>query len=338
MKVCPLIFEPIYKPKIWGGDRIFTYFDRPPVSGGAIGESWELADLEEDQSRVVAGEFRGKTLNEILAKMGRDLIGDAELFEGRFPLLIKFLDARESLSVQVHPTEDVARKLGGNVRVKNEAWYILDTDPAGAIYHGLESGVTAESFREAMLTGRVEGILRKIPVKQGDCYYLPSGTAHALGAGVLVAEIQTPSDITYRTYDWSRVDSSTGRPRELHLDRAMECIDFKSPSPPARQDPISIADKEQTATRLVTCDSFLIDKVDVAAGSEFDIHTAELTVWMILAGGGLIDWDGKADSLEFCKGNVILLPAALPGIKMKVTSDIELLAVTLPSRGKKVSG
>ena len=199
MSVHPLIFEPIYKPKIWGGDRIFAYWRRSNPFDEGIGESWELADLEEDQSRVALGPAKGNTITELIPAWGRDLMGNVGLFEGRFPLLIKFLDARESLSVQVHPNEAVARKLGGNVRVKHEAWYILDAGPDGAIYHGLEPGVTAERLRNASLSGEMDGVLRKVDVSPGDCYYLPSGTPHALGAGVLVAEVQPPSAITYRT-------------------------------------------------------------------------------------------------------------------------------------------
>jgi len=263
MAVHPLIFEPIYKPKLWGGQRIFTHFSRPPIVPQPIGESWELVDLEQDQSQAVVGPACGKSLADLVAEWGGDLIGRAGLLDGRFPLLIKFLDARESLSVQVHPNERVARKLGGTVRVKHEAWYILDAEPGGVIYHGLEPGLDADSFRQAMLTGRVAGVLRKIPVKPGECYYLPSGTAHALGAGVLVAEVQTPSDVTYRTYDWGRVDPATGQPRELHLDQAIECIDFDSPSPPPMQQPPQVTGRWAVVTRLVTCPSFVIDEVHV---------------------------------------------------------------------------
>ncbi|MHC4442805.1 MAG: type I phosphomannose isomerase catalytic subunit [Planctomycetota bacterium] len=330
MSVHPLIFEPIYKPKIWGGDRIFTHFQRPPVGTKPIGESWELADLEQDQSRVVAGSLRGKTLAQLRDEMGRDLLGNAGLFEGRFPLLIKFLDAHKSLSIQVHPTEKVARRLGGNVRVKHEAWYILDADAGGFIYHGLEPGIKAESFREAMLEGKIAGVLRKINVKPGQCYYLPSGTVHALGAGVLVAEVQTPSDITYRTYDWGRVDSATGRPRELHLDRAMECINFDTPSPPPMQNQPRYSGKWTEIISLVACESFLIEQVCMTAGAELDIPFTEPVAWIVLEGTGLIELGSPNQSFEFCKGNVVLLPAALSGARLKITSAAKWLEVAVP--------
>src|SRR5688572_7876724 len=164
MLVAPLIFEPIYKPKIWGGQRIFTFFGREIAESQPVGESWELTDLEDDQSVVAVGPAKGKSLPELMRLWGAGLMGHVGTIDGRFPLLIKFLDARESLSIQVHPDEKVARKLGGNVRVKHEAWYILAAERGSVIYHGLEPGVDADSFREAMHTGKIEEVLRRIVV------------------------------------------------------------------------------------------------------------------------------------------------------------------------------
>jgi len=331
MIVQPLVFEPIYKPKIWGGNHIFTCFDREKTSTEPIGESWELADLEEDQSRVAIGEAQGKTLTELVADWGKKLMGQVKLIDGRFPLLIKFLDARQSLSVQVHPNERVARKLGGNVRVKHEAWYILATDPGGSIYHGLEPGIDARTFREAMVTGQVQGVLRRIDVQPGDCYYLPSGTPHALGQGVLVAEVQTPSDITYRTYDWGRVDSKTGQTRELHLDQAMECIDFESPQPSPMQERSHLANMAMTITRLVSCPSFIIEKVRIAEGARQHIARGEPAVWMMLEGEAVIAWEQGTEPIHVRAGNVILLPADLPtDAAVTVTKPAEWLDVTVP--------
>jgi mannose-6-phosphate isomerase len=330
MSVHPLVFEPIYKPKIWGGDCIFAYWQRPNPFDEPIGESWELADLEEDQSRVAIGPAKGSTITELLAAWGPDLMGHVGLFEGRFPLLIKFLDARESLSVQVHPNEAVAKKLGGNVRVKHEAWYILDAESGGAIYHGLEPDVTADRLRDASLSGRVDGVLRKVDVSSGECYYLPSGTPHALGAGVLVAEVQTSSDITYRTYDWGRVDPKTGQPRELHLEQALECIDFDSPSPPPMQEPADVATAWTAATRLVTCPSFHIERAQLKEGTEQQIPTTEPVIWIVLEGSGKIEWQGDAEPIAFKRGDTILLPAALNGARVRISQSAQWLEVTVP--------
>ncbi len=329
MPVYPLVFEPIYKPKIWGGERIFRFFQRANPGTEPVGESWELADLEEGESRVTNGSLRGQTLGEVLAAWGEDLVGHAKPVDGRFPLLVKFLDAAESLSVQVHPSEAVAQRRGGNVRVKHEAWYVLDAEPDGFVLHGLEPGVDAATFREAMLTGRIDGVLRRVNVRRGDCYYLPSGTVHALGAGVLVAEVQTPSDTTFRTYDWGRIDASTGRPRELHLDAAMECIDFGSPSPSPTQERTHVATISTAVTQLAACPSFVIEKVRMSEGTQRTIPHAEPVVWMVLDGRGTIAWKGGAP-LEFNRGNVILLPAALPDGQVTIAESTQWLEVTLP--------
>jgi len=329
MSVYPVIFEPIYKHKIWGGDRIFRYFHRPADRADSVGESWELADLENDRSRIANGPRQGKTLTELIRDWRQDLIGHVALIDGRFPLLIKFLDAAQALSVQVHPTASVARKLGGRVRVKHESWYVLAADPGSIIYHGLQPGVDAATFRNAMLTGEIEGVLRRVPVRAGDCIYLPSGTVHALGAGVLVSEIQTPSDVTYRTYDWGRVDPATHRPRELHLDQAMECVDFGSPSPPPMQERSHVATISTAVTRLVACPSFTIEKVRMSQGTRRDIPHAEPVVWIVLEGCCRLEWQGGGP-LELSKGNVVLLPAALAAGSVSVAESAQWLEVTVP--------
>ncbi len=332
MVVHPLIFEPIYKHKLWGGRRIFAHFGRTPAASEPIGESWELADLEQDQSRVAMGPARGRTLTELVAEWGPDLLGHVAPLHGRFPLLIKYLDAHEALSVQVHPNEAVARRLGGSVRVKHEAWYVLAAEPGGVIYHGLEPGVNKSIFREAMIGGRVEGVLRKIAVHPGQCFYLPSGTPHALGAGVMVAEVQTPSDITYRAYDWGRTDPATRRPREMHLEQAIECIDFDSSAPAPMQERSHVASLWTAVTRLVACPSFIIEKVRMLEGTEQQIPYAEPVVWIVLEGRGAIDWRPGAKPIEFDKGDVVLLPAALTDARVRITSSTQWLEVTVPVR------
>ncbi|GAF79177.1 unnamed protein product, partial [marine sediment metagenome] len=228
MDVYPLIFQPILKPKIWGGRKLENLLAKCLPKGELIGESWEIADLEDDQSIVAVGPAKGKTLGQLVEEWGADLLGRAKLFDGRFPLLIKLLDANDTLSVQVHPDEAAARRLGGRVRIKNEAWYVIDADENGFIYRGVREGVDPDALKRAVEAQAVKSVLKRIAVKKGRCYYLPSGTIHALGAGVLVAEVQTPSDITYRLYDWNRIDPSTGSPRELHLEQALECISYNT--------------------------------------------------------------------------------------------------------------
>jgi mannose-6-phosphate isomerase len=331
--VQPVIFNPIYKPKIWGGDRIFRYLGRTPPSPEPIGESWELADLETDESIVRDGPWAGTGIGGLRDTWGRRLLGDAPLFQGRFPLLIKFLDAQQALSVQVHPSPAVARELGGNVRVKNEAWYILAAEPGAAIYHGLEPGVDAAAFREAMTTGRIEGVLRRVPVAPGQCHNLPSGTVHALGAGVLVAEVQTPSDITYRAYDWGRIDPSTQRPRALHLGESIRCIDFEAASPSSQQTvQTQRLDDGFEMSLLVACESFRIERWRIRAAGTRHLAGDTMMVWILLDGGGVLDVP-SGGAVRFGKGDVLLLPAEIPGWSATFDGPTELLHVTVPAEG-----
>lgn len=326
--VHPLIFEPILKPKIWGGRRLESALSKRLPPRERVGESWELADLENDQSVVACGPAKGRTLGELVRDWGADLLGRAQLFEGRFPLLIKFLDANDTLSVQVHPDEAMARRLGGNVRVKNEAWYIVDAEPTGFIYRGVKPGVTPETLRAAIADGSVEQLMHRITVRKGQCYYLPSGTLHALGAGVLVAEVQTPSDITYRVYDFNRVDPSTGRPRDLHIEQALECICYDEP-PHEPEHKAHVASVWTAVTRLVQCSSFVIERVRMVAGVEQMIPYEEMVIWMVLEGSGVVKYPAGPD-LEFRSGDTVLLPAALKDARVATHDRAMWLEVSVP--------
>ncbi len=329
MDVFPLIFEPIFKPKIWGGRSLERLLGKRLPEGELIGESWEVADLEDDQSIVAKGPAKGKTLGEFVRTWGRDLLGGASLFEGRFPLLIKYLDAKETLSVQVHPHEATARRLGGRVRVKNEAWYILDAAPDGAIYRGLREGVDPDGLKRAIEERRVEEVLHRIAVKKGYCYYLPSGTVHALGAGVVVAEVQTPSDVTYRLFDWNRVDPSTGRGRELHVEEALGCISYDR-APIAGEKPEHVAGVWTSVTSLLRCESFVIERVRMAEGVEQELPYQEMVIWTVLEGRGSIAFAGSASPAAFQAGDTVLIPAGLPSGRLKAEQDCCWLEITIP--------
>ena len=328
MNPCPLLFSPIFKPKIWGGRRIETHLDKPLPPETAVGESWEVADLEDDQSVVASGPAAGKTLGELVREWKGDLLGSAKLFEGRFPLLIKYLDACQHLSVQVHPDAAMAQRLGGIVRLKDEAWYIVDAEPDGCIYRGFKPGITREDFLAAIDAGTVESTLHRIPVKAGHCYYLPSGTVHALGAGVLVAEIQTPSDVTYRVYDWDRVEPATGKGRELHIDRALECASFE-PFDGAAEQRRHVADVWTTITRLITSDAFVVERVRKTEGMDEPITPGRMAIWMVLSGNGQITMPAS-DPCRFSRGDTILLPAGLGEFNVQTDSDCVWLEVTVP--------
>jgi mannose-6-phosphate isomerase len=243
----PLKFRPRFVEKIWGGRKLETALGKTLPAGKLIGESWELYDFPPgvvDKSgqwvsaEIANGPLAGRTLHSVVEEFGRALHGDVPLLAGgQFPILIKYLDAKENLSVQVHPDVDYTQQHPGTY-LKSEAWYVVENDTGAKLYKGLKAGASREQFRQAIAAGTVEQLITAIPVKPGQCFYLPSGTVHALGAGILVAEVQTPSDTTFRVFDFNRVDSSTGKPRKLHVDEALECIHFEKkeePQPPRKE-------------------------------------------------------------------------------------------------------
>lgn len=331
MELYPLTFQPILKPRIWGGGGLERVLRKPLPSGEPFGESWELCDLETDQSVVRSGPAQGRTLAQIVREWGTQLLGDVPLFDGRFPLLLKFLDAQQTLSVQVHPDAATAARLGGPVRVKHEAWYIIDAAPYARIYRGLRPGVTADDFRAALAEGGVESLLNRIPVRKGQCYYLPSGTVHALGAGVLVAEVQTPSDVTYRLYDWDRIDANTGRPRDLHVEEALACIAWEPRAYP-EESVQHVASVWTTETQLVRSEAFAIDRVRMVEGVEQEIVPDGFMVWMVLEGRFCVVVPKFPQPFECQVGDTVLIPAGLKGARVRTESPCLWLEVTVPLR------
>lgn len=335
----PLRFEPIYKEKVWGG-RTLERLGRqlPGNEETKIGESWELCDLGqtsvsgggggEARSRVADGPLAGRTLHELMTVHGQRLMGRLRPTPtGDFPLLVKFLDARENLSVQVHPSEAYAAK-HPQAQLKSEAWYIVHAEPGAVIYKGIKEGVTPQAFRQALEVNSVEAVeplLVKVPVKAGDCHYLPSGTCHALGAGVLVAEVQTPSDTTFRVFDWGR------QGRQLHVEQALQCIEF-GPSPTARHERRShIAGVFTTVSRLVTCDFFRIERIRMSEGYRQELPYDQPVVWIVLAGRGrlLLTADDPHPTV-FERGQTLLIPAGMNQAHVELLEDTQWLEVSFP--------
>ena len=219
MDLYPLTFRPVYKETIWGGRNLDRLFGRDLPAGKLIGESWELADLDQGVSVAAnEGSLKGQTLTDLTRNLGSQLLGGAApTADGRFPLLLKFLDANDTLSLQVHPDRQAVAAIPG-AALKTECWYVLESR-GGFIYKGVQPGVTAAMFRRAVADNMVAELLQRFDVAEGDFHYLPAGTVHALGKGVVVAEVQTPSDTTYRVTDW-------GRGREIHVEQSMQCIRF----------------------------------------------------------------------------------------------------------------
>jgi mannose-6-phosphate isomerase len=328
MDVCPLVFEPIYKPKIWGGRHLARLLGRELPGQEPIGEAWECADLPTGQSVVARGPQKGRTLHELCAAWGTDLLGHAPAAAGRFPLLIKYLDAADNLSIQVHPAPDAHDSAASPAVVKNEAWHVLSAAKRAVIYRGLRPGVTPEAVATALQEGAeaVTGCLHAIPVSAGETYYMPGGTVHALGAGIVVAEIQTPSDTTYRLFDWGRTrpDSDAGLDVEKGLAAIREGVDFG-----AFEKRCHVGSVFATVTRLITCPSFQIERVRFIGGVEQAIPYAEPVCWIVLEGSGQI-CHGRDGVETFSAGDVALLPAKLAEPRLKTDRECLWLEVTIP--------
>jgi mannose-6-phosphate isomerase len=224
----PLTFEPIFMERIWGGRRLESEFGKNLPSNVKIGESWEIVDRPEAQSVVANGLLKGKTLHELWSRDRQLIFGDV-LDTPRFPLLIKLLDAREKLSLQVHPPAKIAEKLGGEP--KTECWYVVAAEPGAELFVGLREAMTRDKFKDALRSGSVAEHVHRIRVHSGDAMFLPAGRFHAVGEGNILVEVQQNSDTTYRVFDWNRGDKTTGKMRALHVDQALECIDFDDVAP-----------------------------------------------------------------------------------------------------------
>jgi mannose-6-phosphate isomerase len=328
MSLYPLKFRPRLVEKMWGGRKLQTVLGKPLPEGKPIGESWELYDFppgvvessnEWVSSEVANGPLAGRSLHSLVQEYRAELLGPVKLAgrEGQFPILIKFLDAREDLSVQVHPDQAYAGA-HPDAHLKSEAWYVLQSDPGSRLLKGLKPGATRDAFAAAIARGDVDRLIESIPPREGDCFYLPSGTVHALGAGLLVAEVQTPSDTTFRVFDFNRVDPSTGKQRTLHVEQAMKCIDFSGPQ-------VAAPDDAASDVRLVTSPYFHIDRCELPVGGKHRFASAGPTVLIVTEGSLELSNDTRV-----ARGEVTLIPASLSGSQACATLDSSFLEVTFP--------
>jgi mannose-6-phosphate isomerase len=251
----PLQFQPILKQIRWGGRRLGTVLGKPIGDASDYAESWEIADCGADQTTVTAGPFRGWSLARLVSQEGAALFGRDRRRE-HFPLLIKFLDCNDRLSVQVHPNDEQAQRMGRGSNGKTEAWVILDAQPGSRIFAGLKPGVNRQSLEQHLNAGTVEECLHSFPARRGDCVFVPAGTVHALGEGILLAEIQQSSDVTFRLFDWGRLGTD-GKPRPLHRAESLACIDFdRGPVDPVN--PQVVTQQDERTEELVRCDYFIL--------------------------------------------------------------------------------
>jgi len=320
MTLYPYKFIPIYKEKIWGGRNLERLFGRSLPEGVKVGESWELADLAEGVSVVAGGPAKGTTLTELSQRLGRRLLGEAApLDNGRFPLLLKLLDANDILSLQVHPDDEAARAIGPPAASKSECWHVLDSRD-GYIYKGVAEGVGPEEFRKAIETNTCDRVVRRCEVAVGDFHFLPAGTVHALGRGVVVAEIQTPSDTTYRVTDW-------GRGRQIHVERSMQCIHFH----PAADHPPGASGEI-----LLVTDTFTVAKRSLEPHAnqpaQYDIAGGRCRAIMLIAADApvQIHHDTPAEPpVPARAGDTVLLPAGLGKTTILSSGRCQWLEVTL---------
>jgi mannose-6-phosphate isomerase len=334
----PLRFEPYLRPMVWGGRRLGEVLGKALPTAGPYGEAWEVSDHPSHRSVVTGGAPGGLTLHDLLRRqpaglLGAPTTGAEALSRGgpTFPWLIKFLDASDWLSVQVHPDEKAVGRLWPGEGPKNEAWFVLAAQPGSRIYAGLLPGVDEGRLRAALREGAVADCLHQFSPSPGDCLFLSAGTVHAVGGGVLMAEVQQTSDATFRLFDWNRRDAQ-GQTRTLHVEEALACIDWSAgPVRPVRADgypesPTAPANGE-VRQRLVTCPYFHLDYLRQTAPFAC-AGTGRLQALMVVHGRGSLRGPDGAQELRV--GDTLLLPAALPEVRCEPTGPLGILLASLP--------
>ncbi|RME92083.1 MAG: mannose-6-phosphate isomerase [Verrucomicrobia bacterium] len=302
----PLVFQPIFKERVWGGRTLAEMYGKPLPPGKRIGESWEITDRPEGVSVILNGPLAGKDLRWLMQERRGELLGEAGDAHGRFPLLVKLLDARDILSLQVHPPAARAAELGGEP--KTEMWYVARAEPDAAIMAGVKPGITRERFAEMLEKGTAAEAVWRLPVREGDALFLPSGRMHALGAGLVVFEIQQNSDTTYRVFDWNRVGLD-GRPRELHIPQALASIDFNDTEPAllprefVREGPVE-------RRRLVADPLFEVEQWRLTGEPVFLTGRPRPLVVASIREVVRLETDDPAEAVELKPGHFALVPAA----------------------------
>jgi mannose-6-phosphate isomerase len=323
----PLRFEPIFKSMLWGGRRLPSLVKREAPHADPIGEAWLVSDAEGHPSRISEGPLGGVTLRELLARDQHRLLGPARAPQGRFPVLLKFIDSRQELSVQVHPNDEQAANLGPGMFGKTEAWVIMERcADTSRLYSGLREGVTPSQFRKAIQEKNTHEVLHSFAPQLDDCVFLEAGTVHAIGANVLIFEIQQTSDITYRMYDWDRIDARTGKARQLHIEEGLACTDFsRGPCPAVR--PRTRAHEGVHHEELVACRYFSLERRTSRVAFRIGAP-GKCRVVVCIAGSGHLESGGKSYPLS--RGDVMLLPAEVGECLCTPAGEIVVLECGLP--------
>jgi mannose-6-phosphate isomerase len=298
----PFTFRPIFKERVWGGRKLEQLFNKPLPPGLLIGESWEISDRPGDISIIANGPLAGKDLHWLVTHHPKELLGNVKLQNGRFPLLIKILDAREQLSLQVHPPSGMAKKLGGEP--KTELWYVLDAVPQAELFVGLKRGTSRNHFKRLLKQDAVEDGIHRVEVERGDAMFLPSGRVHAIGAGLVLFEIQQNSDTTYRVFDWNRVGLD-GKPRELHPVESIASIDFKDFEP----ERIARGKPNRSKSRILVHDPlFNVRIFQTDVGKEMFLPKNKMHILGMVQ--GRVTVESEMPSLKLKKGEFSLIPAS----------------------------
>ncbi len=306
----PLKFQPILKDKIWGGEKLNQHFNKASDSKD-LGESWEISTVPNDVSVIANGELKGQSLQDLVNDYKSDLLGDKnwERFGNEFPLLIKFIDAKQDLSIQLHPNDELAKKRHNSFG-KTEMWYVMQADKDANLIVGFNGDVDKETYLKHLEDNTLTKILNFDTVKEGDTYFIEAGRVHAIGAGVLLAEIQQTSDVTYRVYDWDRVDDN-GNARELHNDIAIDAFDFEMEN----DFRIDYQKEKNTSNKMVSCPFFTTNFVEI--DSELDVKNTHDSFLIYMCVDGEVEVSTGVSSEYISKGETILIPAEIKNFTLK---------------------
>ena len=314
MKFYPLQFEPILKDRIWGGTKLKTYLNKP-ITSEITGESWEISTVENDVSVIANGFFKGKSLNEIISEFPKEVLGTKvhQQFGQQFPLLFKYLDAREDLSIQVHPNDELAAKRHNSFG-KTEMWYVMQADDNARLIVGFKEKSSKEAYQKSLENKTIIDILDTKKVKKGDVFLLETGTVHAIGAGTVIAEIQQTSDITYRLYDFDRVDAQ-GNKRELHIDLALDAINYNVVE--AQKDYSRV---KNSSNEMVNCPYFTTNFIPLDGKIEVEKDKKSFTVYMCVEGN--FEIENKGENYNYKTGDTVLIPAEIASFEINGNASL----------------
>lgn len=301
----PIKLKPAFKDYLWGGTRLRDDFGKD-CDFDKIAESWELSCHKDGNSVVADGEFAGLTLAQYIEKEGKSVLGtNCEKFEN-FPILIKLIDAKDNLSVQVHPNNEYAQRVEGEYG-KTEMWYVVDCDEGASLLYGFKHNITKEEFRERIENNTLLEVTNSVPVKKGDVFFIEAGTLHAIGKGILIAEIQQNSNTTYRIYDYGKVGAD-GKPRQLHIDKAVDVTNLCPAKPYPQSEPVDMGG--WTKKRLAKCEYFTVDVINVDTSAALEADKTSFVNILVLDGGCVLSSEGN-DAVELKKGDSVFIPAGL---------------------------